>query len=224
MNMRSSSNRISARNPLLLPSLWSLILSVCLYNFCLDGRSYTATVSHWHHDHVAGLPSVLSLLEKLSSPRPKIHKHSADPTKDKDLPEASSYLPLKENQTFSVSGSEHHLRVLHTPGHSSDSISLVFPTQGIFTADTVLGEGTAVFEDLRVYMQSLDKLLNVCKGNAEKTRLFPGHGPVQEGGKEYVQMYIKHRSEREDSIVKAMSEEMDLMRYASPYPATIGTS
>lgn len=76
------------------------------------------------------------------------------------------------SQTFTITGSSSPLKVIHTPGHSDDSISLLLPDQGIFCADTVLGEGTAVFEDLRVYMQSLSTLLEIMENGQEK--LFPG--------------------------------------------------
>lgn len=101
------------------------------------------------------------------------------------------------------------LQVIHTPGHTSDSTSLLFPEENsLFTADTVLGEGTAVFEDLSAYMASLKLLLDtgrslISRGKDEKKklRIYPGHGPVVEDGIHVLETYIKHRSERENQIL-----------------------
>ncbi|KAK8854662.1 hypothetical protein IAR55_003401 [Kwoniella newhampshirensis] len=109
------------------------------------------------------------------------------------------------------------VRCLRTPGHTNDSVSLVMMEgeKGVFTGDTVLGQGTTQFEDLQSYMTSLRTLLTL-KPNV----LYPAHGPhipTARQAREHIEMYISHRQEREDQIVAilkrfsssaSMSEDM----------------
>ena len=58
----------------------------------------------------------------------------------------------------------------------------------MFTADNVLGLGTAVFNDLTAYLNSLERMKAANPG-----RLYCGHGNIIENGKETLGQYIKHR-------------------------------
>lgn len=61
---------------------------------------------------------------------------------------------------------------------------------------SLLGEGTAVFEDLHTYMESLHKILQL-----KPTVIYPGHGNVIENPVEKINYYIKHRNDRESQIL-----------------------
>jgi ribonuclease/clavin/mitogillin len=104
------------------------------------------------------------------------------------------------------------LQILHTPGHTSDSVCLYLrEDRALFTADTILGHGTAVFEDLAAYFASLHKMIYYHKtryGNDSESNqikvLYPGHGPVVTDGAELISTYIKHRLEREAQIIQVL--------------------
>ncbi|KAL1413467.1 hypothetical protein Q8F55_001236 [Vanrija albida] len=107
------------------------------------------------------------------------------------------------------------VRVVHTPGHTADSVSLVLGEgeKGVFTGDTVLGQGTTIFADFGAYMNSLKTLLAL-----DAPVLYPAHGPAIEGrdaAHAHIAEYIKHRQEREDIIV-------GVIRSLADEPGTLG--
>lgn len=89
---------------------------------------------------------------------------------------------------------------IHVPGHTTDSIALKLPKeQFLLTADTILGHGTAVFENLKTYMTSLEKLDGASKGCK---LILPGHGEVLSPSN--IRMYIDHRLQRENQVVEKL--------------------
>lgn len=190
-------------------------------------------ISHWHPDHVGGLFSVLNLLRSLWDAQnaplpfqpPRIHKfpHTAPPDKRFQRAiqsvEPGMYMPspggslfhdLHDGQSFPISpsdaSSDQHasFQVIHTPGHTEDSVALLFPSDKVlYTADTVLGQGTAVFQDLGTYLSTLRSLLSYLD---KYTVLYPGHGPVVEKGEQVIKSYIEHRLEREAQIMQVLQQ------------------
>ncbi|KDQ18563.1 hypothetical protein BOTBODRAFT_28953 [Botryobasidium botryosum FD-172 SS1] len=198
-------------------------------------------ISHRHYDHHCGLPSVLNLLHQLwsegssvdsgSYTPPRVHKfplsadHPPEPSLQKTLTELApgtfrptpSGSPLHDlHDLQALSAPDSSLLVVHTPGHTADSVCVYLREERVlFTADTVLGQGTAVFEDLGTYIVSLRRLVGSVSGGdggdggsgleISPDTLFPGHGPVVENGRKVIETYIQHRQEREDQIVRLLS-------------------
>ncbi|XWW99906.1 hypothetical protein V2A60_007920 [Cordyceps javanica] len=69
----------------------------------------------------------------------------------------------------------------------------------MFTADNVLGQGTAVFEDMTTYLNSLEKMKTLFHGRA-----YPGHGELINDGLRKIAEYINHRKHREEQVVQVM--------------------
>ncbi|CAE7186519.1 unnamed protein product [Rhizoctonia solani] len=191
-------------------------------------------ITHKHMDHHGGLIDVLDLLSSRRHTNsiatwqpPRIHIHplpvgvsdsgltaTISRLKPGDFTPGSVASPLfslahgSKVQTVDESA---ELEVVHTPGHTADSISLVLyalnkaekaAPEALFTADTVLGAGTAVFEDLSLYMQSLQRLVDLPIWS-HFISLHPGHGPTvpPESSKSHIETYISHRQARENQIV-----------------------
>ena len=160
-------------------------------------------ITHWHHDHIGGVSSIQKLLKSKNSKPATVWKlprspHDVEVSEEEKLVEWQS---LVHDQWFEVEGGK--LQVKHTPGHTTDHCCLFMPNENaIFSGDCILGEGTAVFEDLHDYMISLKNILQM-----EPKLIYPGHGPVIDNPLPRIQYYINHRHQREEEILKILKEK-----------------
>lgn len=150
-------------------------------------------ITHWHHDHIGGVKEVLNHVAKGAT----VWKF---PRVDGDELQGIPLKFLKDGDE--VKAGDTILKVCHTPGHTTDHIVLLEPDSGhMFSGDNVLGEGTAVFEDLFEYMKSLSRMVGL-----NPTKIFPGHGPVVEDPIQKISFYIDHRNAREAQILSVLCE------------------
>ncbi|WP_030561258.1 MBL fold metallo-hydrolase [Streptomyces aureocirculatus] len=92
------------------------------------------------------------------------------------------------------------LRVVPTPGHTSDSLCFHLPAdRAVLTGDTILGRGTTMVAHpdgrLGDYLDSLRRLRSLTVDDGVHTVL-PGHGPVLEDAQGAVEFYLAHRAHR----------------------------
>lgn len=164
-------------------------------------------ITHWHGDHIGGLGDITNIVGDgciaWKYPRSDIKNESYD-----DL----AIHNLKNQQELSVEGAS--LRIIYTPGHTTDHVVVYMKEENaLFSGDCILGEGTAVFEDLYDYMKSLSIILNL-----KPDIIYPGHGPVLEAPAEKIEHYISHRNLRESQIKDVLKRkekplsEMDIVR------------
>ncbi|CAO3597941.1 unnamed protein product [Absidia cylindrospora] len=183
------------------------------------------TISHGHMDHFGGLDSLLST-PFFKHKGIRVHKFPAStapttfssctnnstnssddvykPTTVIDIadlghlqhfPTDIQVQPLHDQQVFRTEGAT--LKVLHIPGHTQDHCTFwLEEEQCVFTADCILGHGTAVFEDLSAYLAGLKSILALAP-----TRLYPGHGELVEPAIPKIKEYIAHREQREKQII-----------------------
>jgi glyoxylase-like metal-dependent hydrolase (beta-lactamase superfamily II) len=113
---------------------------------------------------------------------------------------------LADGDVLTIGGLE--LRVLGTPGHTSDSLCFTLPAEGsLLTGDTVLGRGTTLVAHpdgrLGDYLASLRHLRDLAEAR-EATTILPGHGPVLEDPLGAVEYYLAHREQRLAQVAAAV--------------------
>ncbi|MBM7518081.1 MBL fold metallo-hydrolase [Nocardioides nitrophenolicus] len=114
--------------------------------------------------------------------------------------------PLTDGEVLSVGGLD--VEVLTTPGHTTDSISLLVEADGaLLTGDMVLGRGTTVIVhpdgDLGSYFDSIARMRAlVTEGRVSS--LWPAHGPVLPDAAGVLDHYVVHRRERLAQVESAL--------------------
>nr|XP_042911225.1 endoribonuclease LACTB2 isoform X2 [Parasteatoda tepidariorum] len=174
-----------------VPEYIDLLKNVLLNQNCSLSN---IVVSHWHLDHIGGVPDIL---EKI--PGCKVSKFPRSDGKQEPVLNID-YTYLNEGDIISTEGAT--LRVVSAPGHTDDHLVLYLEEENsLFSGDCILGEGTAVFEDLHDYMLTLKKIFEM-----RPARIYPGHGPVIENPKKKIEDYINHRMAREKQILDTLEE------------------
>ena len=154
-------------------------------------RVVSIVLTHRHLDHSAGAPRLAEL--------------TGAPVRAVDPAHRLGSEGLAPGDVVGAGGCE--LRVIKTPGHTSDSVSLHLPADGVvLTGDTVLGRGTAVIAEdgsLGDYLASLARL-RLLTDETGLQALLPGHGPLLSDPGAVLDFYLTHRAERLDEVRAAL--------------------
>lgn len=157
-------------------------------------RIAVVLVTHGHPDH--------------SGTVAEVHARTGAPVRATDPQFCLGAEPLVDDLELPVAGLR--VRVLATPGHSSDSTSFFVSTEegepaAVLTGDTILGRGTTVVVHpdghLGDYLDSLHRL-----GALGGVPVLPGHGPELPSAADAAAFYLAHRQERLDQIRAALRE------------------
>ena len=159
-----------------------------------------AGITHHHFDHSANL----KWLRETFGADILVHEEG-QPILQGRLPD-SGVVVMRDGRVIDLGGGV-RVRVLHTPGHSVDSVCYYLEDEGVlFSGDTILGQGTATMRDLFDYMHSLERLRELPNLKV----MCPGHGPLIWDPRERIQEYIDHRNQRERQILVVLGEGGEL--------------
>jgi glyoxylase-like metal-dependent hydrolase (beta-lactamase superfamily II) len=147
------------------------------------GSVKAIVLTHRHDDHTGGAK--------------RLHEMTGAPVYAVDPTFRLGSEGLGEGDVLSGAGIDVH--VMLTPGHTTDSVSLLLGAPGepeaILTGDMVLGRGTTVvaFPDgaLEPYLASIDRMRML--GNVP---VLPGHGPELTSIGDIAAYYLEHRRDR----------------------------
>ncbi len=172
----------------------------------LDGRRVVEILlTHGHADHSAGARLFADELRAPVRALDPAHRLGAEGLAHGDVVEHSDLL----------------IRVVGTPGHTHDSVSMYLPERAaLLTGDTILGRGTTVVAHpdgrLADYLDSLHRLHELV-GSVGVTAVWPGHGPVLEDASSVLAAYLDHRRQRLDEVRAALADlDPDLPADAVP--------
>ena len=158
----------------------------------LAGGATVVLLTHGHPDHSAGAARFAEL--------------TGAPVRALDPAYRLGEEGLGEGDVIAAAGVE--LRVLATPGHTSDSLSFLLtgPEQegAVLTGDTILGRGTTVVAHpdgvLADYLDSLRRLRELGD-----VTVLPGHGRELPSAGAAAEGYLRHRLERLEQVRAALS-------------------
>ena len=159
------------------------------------GQATAVWLTHRHHDHSDGA----ELMAELAG----CQVSAADP-------DHATGSVLTEGRQENLAGLE--VRVVATPGHTSDSVSFLVtatdePTL-LLTGDMVLGRGTTVIThpdgDLADYLESLQTMADLV-AMQRVAEILPGHGDRISDPAAVLRFYREHRMERLDQVRAALA-------------------
>ncbi|HEX5053962.1 MAG TPA: MBL fold metallo-hydrolase [Planctomycetota bacterium] len=160
-------------------------------------------LTHHHRDHVGGVHALSSALDL------PVRGHPL--TLSRLEPGFRAGPPIDDGQTIDLGpapdgGAAWDLLAIHTPGHDRGHLCFRESRYGTMLVGDMLSTISTIIVDppeghLATYLRSLERL-----AGSPMTTLYPAHGPAMRDGQQLVQKYLRHRRQREASLVKALEQ------------------
>jgi glyoxylase-like metal-dependent hydrolase (beta-lactamase superfamily II)/8-oxo-dGTP pyrophosphatase MutT (NUDIX family) len=177
-------------------------LAVNVAQLVSEGRRVKEIIlTHMHPDHVGG---VGALRQRIGDVNVASHRLTAEPLAG--TVQVDRF--IEDNEVIELQGSpEIRLQAMHTPGHARGHLCFYEARTGtLISGDNIVGLGSVLIEpeegNMRDYLQSLQRM----KQLPNLSVIFGGHGPAMGNPYQKIDEYISHRLEREQNILRAISE------------------
>ncbi|HWA19432.1 MAG TPA: MBL fold metallo-hydrolase [Devosia sp.] len=145
-------------------------------------------ITHQHRDHRGAAPALKAASGCLV--------YAGGPGEDP---------PFDPDVVLTDGASAGGLTALYTPGHAPDHFCFTIGDRTLFSGDHVMGwASTSVFPpggDMAIYIRSLEML----RARADRL-LLPGHGPAITDPSPHIDLLLRNRMAREQSILSALRE------------------
>jgi glyoxylase-like metal-dependent hydrolase (beta-lactamase superfamily II) len=186
-----------------------------LIEYLRDKSAIQVINTHYHEDHVGGNallqkefnldiyahPLAVSLINK----KMELHDYQKMVW---GYPEPTTVKPLGDK----IETEHYNFRVIETPGHSPDHISLYEPEQNwLFSGDLFVSEDQKVFRADEDIYGIIDSLHKIIKLGTQELILFTAIGKIFPAGKASTKRYLEHldsiRNEAFNLASKGLSAE-----------------
>lgn len=158
-------------------------------------------LTHRHADHAEGAP--------------RFRQITGAPVRCYDARFCENGTPLQAGETIAIEGLTPTIEVVHTPGHTADSVCFFIHSEGktddsdveaIITGDTMAGRHTTMISETDGDLGAYLKTLAMLRDRGQNVPLLPGHGPDQPSTAEVAQRYIDRRELRLKQVREALDE------------------
>ncbi|MCK5943718.1 MAG: MBL fold metallo-hydrolase [Planctomycetes bacterium] len=170
-----------------------------------DGQQLAGVLlTHHHPDHVGGVHALCKSRNLVACGHPRTLERIAPGIPRGDALEDGARIPLGRSPDGKHGW---HLEAIHTPGHDQGHLCFRESRYGAMLVGDMMSTISTIIIDppeghLATYLQSLEKIERYAM-----TTLYPAHGPALRDGRRLVQKYLRHRRQREATLVKVLGEQ-----------------